>query len=287
MNVEQVMNTVEKTLLCRQLSSLERFILSQSWLGRGYSEMASECAYSIAHIKDIGAQLWQALSTAIGQRVTKKNLFLVLKQYWLSMTGETVASDPLSVPLELVEVIDAPLTPTTERLPIATDFVEPSYSEDSKQLPRKSDRVELVSEENERLERGLQEYQTYCDHIETENNLKVPVTQSQLSIPSDRPPLDSSLYINRLKCAINHQLTEFIEWDKIKSAMKLILQTEAIADLAPYLPSDIDIIHVDSKGEFDADPSSADVFFHWRNLKPHILDSVLASAILKSPFHQQ
>jgi ABC-type proline/glycine betaine transport system ATPase subunit len=50
--------------------------------------MARDCAYSIAHIKDIGSQLWQALSKALGERVTKKNLFLVLQQYLLSRTGE-------------------------------------------------------------------------------------------------------------------------------------------------------------------------------------------------------
>ena len=140
MNIGEVLDTVEQTLLSRQLSSLERLILCQSWFGRGYKEMAPDCAYSIAHIKNIGSQLWQALSKAIGERVTKKNLFLVLKQYLLSLTGETVASDQLSVTLELVEVIDPPLTPTTNQLPVPTDLVEPSYSEDSEQLPPFCDR---------------------------------------------------------------------------------------------------------------------------------------------------
>jgi len=135
MNVGEVMDTVEQGLLSRQLSSLERFILSQSWLGRGYNEMAPDCAYSIAHIKNIGSQLWQALSKAIGERVTKKNLLLVLKQYLLSRTNETVARDQLSVTFTLVEIIDTPLTPTTNQLSIATDLVEASYSEDSEQLP--------------------------------------------------------------------------------------------------------------------------------------------------------
>ncbi|HAZ44129.1 MAG TPA: hypothetical protein DDW76_28335 [Cyanobacteria bacterium UBA11369] len=93
MNVGEVLDTVEQTLLSRQLSSLERFILCQSWVGRGYSEMAPDCAYSIAHIKDMGSQLWQALSKAIGQRVTKKNLFLVLKQYLLSQTVQRGVGD--------------------------------------------------------------------------------------------------------------------------------------------------------------------------------------------------
>jgi hypothetical protein len=93
MNVGDVLDTVEQTLLSRQLSSLERFILCQSWFGRGYSQMAPDCAYSIAHIKDIGSQLWQALSKAIGQRVTKKNLFLVLKQYLFPQTVQRGVGD--------------------------------------------------------------------------------------------------------------------------------------------------------------------------------------------------
>lgn len=196
MNVGEVMDTVEQGLLSRQLSSLERFILSQSWLGLGYNEMASDCAYSIAHIKDIGSQLWQALSKAIGERVTKKNLLLVLKQYLLSRTDETVASDQLSVTFSLEEIIDTPLTPTTNQLPVATDLVEASYSEDSEQLPLICDRPELLTEESSQLERAQQKCQTSTDNPETENNLKASVTQSEATIPSDCLPLDSPLYIS-------------------------------------------------------------------------------------------
>ncbi len=184
MNVGEVLDTVEQTLLSRQLSSLERFILSQSWLGRGYSEMAPDCAYSIAHIKDIGSQLWQALSKALGQRVTKKNLFLVLKQYLLSRTGETETSDSLSVTFSVVEVIDPPLTPTTNQLAVTTGWVEASYSEDSEQLSRLSDRSELVTEESSQLERAQPEYQTSTDNTEAENNLK-GVHPNFAKIPGD------------------------------------------------------------------------------------------------------
>jgi hypothetical protein len=201
MNVGEVLDTVEQSLLSRQLSSLERLILCHSWLGRSYSEMAPHCAYSIAHIKDIGSQLWQAFSQALGERVTKKNLFLVLKQYLLSPTGEAVASDELSVTLELVEVIDLPLTPTTNQLSVATDFVEASYSEDNEQLLRGSVPCELLTEESSQLERAPQKCQTSCDNTEAENNLKVPVTQSEPTIPSGCLQLDFPLYINRLPIA--------------------------------------------------------------------------------------
>lgn len=194
----EVLNAVEQSLLSRQLSSLEGFILCQSWLGRGYSEMAADCAYSIAHIKDIGSQLWQALSKALGERLTKKNLFLVLKQYLLYRTGKTVNSDQLPVTFSLVEVIDPPLMPTTNQLSVATDFVEASYSGDSEQLTRICDRRnELVIEEDEWLFRVQQKYQTSTDYTEAENNLKAPFTQSEPTIPSDCLPLDFPLYINR------------------------------------------------------------------------------------------
>ena len=182
MNIGEVLDTVEQSLLSKQLNSLERLILCQSWLGRGYSEMASFCAYSIAHIKDIGSQLWQAFSKALGERVTKKNLFLVLKQYLLSRTGETVASDQLSVTLELVEVIDPPLTLTTNQLPVATEFLEGSYLEDSEQLLRLSVPCELLIEESSQLERAQQRCQISCVNTEAENNLKAPVTQSEPTI---------------------------------------------------------------------------------------------------------
>lgn len=196
MNVGEVMGTIEQGLLLRQLSSLERFILYQSWLGRGYREMAPDCAYSIAHLKDIGSQLWQALSRSLGERVTKKNLFLVLKQYLLSRTGETVAIDQLSGTFSLVEITGTPLTPTTNQLPVATELMEDSYSKDSEQLLLLSARPYLVSEESSQLERAQQKCQTYTDNTEAENNLKAPATQSKPIIPRDRLPLDSRLYIS-------------------------------------------------------------------------------------------
>ena len=171
MNVDEVLDTVEQSLLSRQLSSLERLILCQSWLGRGYSEMAADCAYSIAHIKEIGSQLWQALSKTLGERVTKKNLFLVLKQYLLSRTGETVNSDELPVTFSLVEVTESPLTPTTNQLPVITDSVEASYSGDSEQLSLICDRGFLVTQESSQLERGQQKCQNSTDNNDLKKQL--------------------------------------------------------------------------------------------------------------------
>ncbi|WP_016953757.1 hypothetical protein [Anabaena sp. PCC 7108] len=184
MNVDEVLDTVEQSLLSRQLNSLERFILCNSWLGRSYSEIAPDCAYSIAHIKDIGSQLWQALSKALGEKVTKKNLFLVLKQYLLYRRDETVASDSLSVTLELVKVID--------------DSVEASYSEDSEQLPLVSDRCDLISDESSQLEIGQQDYQTFTKNPKAEDNKDAPAIKIEQIIPGSYLLLDYPLYVGRL-----------------------------------------------------------------------------------------
>ena len=87
--------------------------------------------------------------------------------------------------------------PTTNQLPVATDFVEASYLEDSEQLSRICDRNELVIEEDEWLFRVQQKYQTSTNNTEAENNLKAPATQSEPTISRGCLPLDSLLYINR------------------------------------------------------------------------------------------
>ncbi|NJO77768.1 MAG: hypothetical protein HC827_04065 [Cyanobacteria bacterium RM1_2_2] len=81
MSIDEALEAVEQILLLRQLSPIERFVFQQSWLGRNYHDMAQECSYGTTYIKEIGSQLWQDLSKAVGERVSKKNLHLVLGQY--------------------------------------------------------------------------------------------------------------------------------------------------------------------------------------------------------------
>lgn len=105
--------------------------------------------------------------------MTKKNLFLVLKQYLLSRTGEIVPSEEVSVTFSLVEPIDTPLILTTNQLPVAAEIQEASYSEDSEQLPDRSDRPDLVTKESSQLLRVQQQCQTSTDNtVSTDKNYK-------------------------------------------------------------------------------------------------------------------
>ncbi|WP_257236446.1 AAA-like domain-containing protein [Nostoc sp. 'Peltigera malacea cyanobiont' DB3992] len=56
-------------------------MLYQSWLGKTYGEMAEVSGYGNNYIKEVGSELWQDLSIALGKRITKKNLHLALNKY--------------------------------------------------------------------------------------------------------------------------------------------------------------------------------------------------------------
>ncbi|WP_318781240.1 AAA-like domain-containing protein [Amazonocrinis nigriterrae] len=79
--MEQLLEAVEKILQDRPFGYIQRFVLHQSWLGKTYGEMANGSGYRSEYIKEVGSQLWHDLSEVLGQRVTKKNLHLVLGKY--------------------------------------------------------------------------------------------------------------------------------------------------------------------------------------------------------------
>ncbi|WP_181154517.1 AAA-like domain-containing protein [Nostoc sp. 'Peltigera membranacea cyanobiont' N6] len=81
MSVEDILQAVERILQDKPLASIQWFVLYQSWLGKTYGEMAQESGYRNNYIKEVGSELWQDLSVALGKRVTKKNLHLALNKY--------------------------------------------------------------------------------------------------------------------------------------------------------------------------------------------------------------
>ncbi|MEH2221085.1 MAG: D-2-hydroxyacid dehydrogenase [Nostoc sp.] len=60
--------------------------------------------------------------------------------------------------------------------------------------------------------------------------------------------------------------------------VKLILPDHLIADIEPHLPSDIDVVEVDSEGNLDGDVSDAEVYVNGFYLKTSTLDKVLTAA---------
>lgn len=121
MNIDEVLVLVEQALLNRGLSPIERLVLQQSWLGHSYNEIAENSSYVSGYIKEVGSQLWQEISDRVGDRVTKKNLQLVLRDYCDCCNSVDTENSPTSFPtvLELPEPSEIlfPGTPLTAYSP--------------------------------------------------------------------------------------------------------------------------------------------------------------------------
>ncbi|MEL6462905.1 MAG: AAA-like domain-containing protein [Cyanobacteria bacterium J06621_15] len=97
MNADEALKIVELQVLSRQLSPIERLIFTQSWEGKGYMEMAQGSGYNSNYFKEVGSKLWHNLSEILGEKVSKKNLQIVFKDYQLSATNidDNIASSSL------------------------------------------------------------------------------------------------------------------------------------------------------------------------------------------------
>ncbi|MDZ8136679.1 MAG: AAA-like domain-containing protein [Nostoc sp. DedQUE04] len=79
--MDKLLQSVKKILQDKPLDPIQWFVLYQSWLGKTYGEMAEVSGYGNNYIKEVGSELWQDLSIALGERITKKNLHLALNKH--------------------------------------------------------------------------------------------------------------------------------------------------------------------------------------------------------------
>ncbi len=89
MNADEALEIVESRVLSRQLSPIERLIFCQSWEGKGYVEMVEGSGYNSNYFKEVGSRLWHSLSEIMGQKVSKKNLQIVFKDYQPNSTAKS------------------------------------------------------------------------------------------------------------------------------------------------------------------------------------------------------
>lgn len=82
----------------KYLEDIQRMILRESLAGKSYEEMKD---YSSSHIKTKGSQLWELLSTALGEEVSKTSFRAALERRLESYEGAPAA---LSLKLGKVEI---------------------------------------------------------------------------------------------------------------------------------------------------------------------------------------
>lgn len=82
MTFEEVLVVVDKYSQ-RRLNHVQELVLSASWQGHSYLECAKTHGYTPEYIKTVGYKLWQLLSSAFKEPVTKNNLKSVLRRHSL------------------------------------------------------------------------------------------------------------------------------------------------------------------------------------------------------------
>ena len=81
MDVDEALAIVDECLPQQPLTNLQETIFSQVWEGKTYAEIAEACNYEHNYIRDVGFRLWQTLSEALAQKVSKSNIKAVLGRY--------------------------------------------------------------------------------------------------------------------------------------------------------------------------------------------------------------
>ncbi|MDJ0555823.1 MAG: AAA-like domain-containing protein [Microcoleaceae cyanobacterium MO_207.B10] len=91
MNLNRVLETIEQ-IIGHELNPIQKFVLFHSWQGKSYMEMAQQSNYDQRYLRDVGSSLWKMLSEAMGEKVTKKNLSLLLNETQLIALRKTLSS---------------------------------------------------------------------------------------------------------------------------------------------------------------------------------------------------
>ena len=91
-NIEQILTALDLLLLNQEppqrLKSVQKDILRGAWEGQTYEEIADRIHTKSKSLKKQGTQLWQLLSKALGENVTKSNLHNVLTR-WAAQTDDS------------------------------------------------------------------------------------------------------------------------------------------------------------------------------------------------------
>jgi hypothetical protein len=124
MTIEDALNIVDSVLGNKSLSTIQEAIFRQTWEGKTYSEIAEKVGYDAAYIRDVGYKLWQLLSDAFGDRVTKNNLQVILRRHrQRSLQASNSTSNSISN--GVVQSTSAPIN-----FPVVTDSFTGSFSQE-------------------------------------------------------------------------------------------------------------------------------------------------------------
>jgi WD40 repeat protein len=78
MKREDAIGLIEQRLERGKLTTVQEAVFNGTWEGKTYAQIATQSGYDHGHIKDVGSDLWRLLSSILGEKVTKNNLYGIL-----------------------------------------------------------------------------------------------------------------------------------------------------------------------------------------------------------------
>lgn len=79
--IENALSVLDQVFEQDRLTHLQEIVFRSAWEGLTYEQIATTEDYDPDYVKLVGSQLWQILSDRLGQRVTKSNFRVVLRQW--------------------------------------------------------------------------------------------------------------------------------------------------------------------------------------------------------------
>ncbi len=109
MDAEAALAWIDRVVYAKtgdRLSELAQVIIRQSWHGRTYLDIADTYGCTEGHAKDTGADLWKQLTQLLNERISKKNIRVVIPR--LSGTADRPLTSPPQPALHPSDRVDRP-----------------------------------------------------------------------------------------------------------------------------------------------------------------------------------
>jgi AAA-like domain len=96
MKIEEALAIVDTVFAPDRLTSIQELVFCQCWEGKSYQEIAESAGYDADYIRVVGSRLWQILSSAFGEKITKNNVQAVLRQRSKAKDHGKVLHNPIA-----------------------------------------------------------------------------------------------------------------------------------------------------------------------------------------------
>lgn len=92
----------------KYLDDLQTAIFREAWQGKSFTEIAESYPCNESYAKAVGSQLWKLLSSALGEKVTKKSLRTALERRARSQPSRQIPNPPAGVAQRVQPLVTEP-----------------------------------------------------------------------------------------------------------------------------------------------------------------------------------